>query len=267
MIPLMNRRDVLRRLSGLAAMALAGRLEARVDARPSAAFEARSAREAIESLFPGVHAQAHPDLRIHAPEITDNGAVVPITVHADLPSITQLVVLAPENPRPLIAVLRPGKRLGGPIALRIKLAKSQQVEVIAVADGRFYNTSRAVRVTVSGCAGDSDGGDDGARAIGATRFKLDPPSGGSSGARFLINHPMLVERVAAESGKSRAAHYIEEIDCTVNGEALLTLDCGQGVSANPFVSFALRDPRPGEVVTIAWRDNRGMRGSNDFPVA
>lgn len=257
----MLRRDVL---TGLGALALAGAARPGLASPQPLVPAGEAAREAIERVFPGLHAERRGEINLSAPEITDNGAFVPISLHAELPRVDRVLVLAPDNPRPLVAVLRPGQRFAGPIALRIKLARSQEVHVLASAGDRLYGNSRLVRITTSGCGSDSE---DARKPPGAIRFKLDPPVQGRANARFLIQHPMLVERSDAQEGHARPAHFIEEIRVAIDGEPLLTMECGSAVSANPLVSFTIATPRAGETLTVRWRDNRGLSGESPFAFA
>lgn len=80
---------------------------------------------------------------------------------------------------------------------------------------------------------------------------------GRATVRTLITHPMLPEQVDAASGTRTAPHIIEEVDVTLNGEPVLTLACGQGMSANPLLTFALDGVSRGDEVGIGWRDNQG----------
>lgn len=80
---------------------------------------------------------------------------------------------------------------------------------------------------------------------------------GNATVRTLIEHPMRPEQVDPDTGALQAPHLIEVVEITLNGEPLLTLAVGQGVSTNPLFSFALGDINKGDALGIRWRDNRG----------
>lgn len=152
-LPVPTRRRLLR-CSADILLAVAGAvLPLRGFARTRAALDARSSREALDSLLDGRRPEKSAQIRIVASELAENGAAVPITVESDLPGIESVSFLAPENPRPLALNLRAGTRFALPVTFRVKLAKSQEVTVLVRAGGRDYSTSQLIRVVVGGCIG------------------------------------------------------------------------------------------------------------------
>jgi len=89
---------------------------------------------------------------------------------------------------------------------------------------------------------------------------------GIANVRTLIAHPMLIERTDPKTGARLPAHFIEEIEVTLNGTTAISLECGQAVSTNPLVSFELRGVKTGDVLGIRWRDNQGKTDAGEFPV-
>ncbi|MBS1191561.1 MAG: hypothetical protein H6R10_3353 [Rhodocyclaceae bacterium] len=153
----MNRRNVLGRLLGCALLPAVGALSACFPgvafARQQGAFDAKTPRETIEKLFNALQPEPTKQVRIVAPDIAENGTVVPITIESDLSGVESVAVLARDNPRALAAVAKIGKRTAFPLSLRVKLAKSQDVQVLVLAQGKLYTASRPVRVSVGGCGG------------------------------------------------------------------------------------------------------------------
>lgn len=96
------------------------------------------------------------------------------------------------------------------------------------------------------------------------RIQLD--DNGVATVRTLIAHPMLIERNDPKTGARLPAHFIEEVEVTLNGKTAVSLECGQAVSTNPLVSFELRSVKTGDVIGIRWRDNQGKSDAGDFPV-
>lgn len=135
-----TRRDAL----GLGVSALA--LMAAVPAFAAATDDAIAA-------FTGGAATGAGDITISAPEIAENGNVVPIEVSA--PGAVEILVLAPGNPSPSVCTVKFGPLAGSQrISTRARLAKTQDVTAVAkMADGSFIQTSRTVKVTVGGCGG------------------------------------------------------------------------------------------------------------------
>src|ERR1700724_4239777 len=97
------RRSVLRGMAGLAGLAL---FEASLllpayaaDAPdwPQAAFKQKSEIDALKQLY-GKNAEASDKVTLDAPEIAENGAVVPIAVSTTLADVTSISFLVSENP-------------------------------------------------------------------------------------------------------------------------------------------------------------------------
>jgi sulfur-oxidizing protein SoxY len=122
-------------------------------ARMQTAFDARKPQEALDSLLGGSLVEKSERIKVTAADMVENGAVVPVLVEIDLPGVESLSLLAPENPRPLALTIRPGPRVTGPIAFRIRLAKSQDITVLVRANGKNYSASRRIRIVFGGCIG------------------------------------------------------------------------------------------------------------------
>lgn len=151
----MNRRDLIRG-AGCASLlpfvtTLVALLPRDVQARAVAAFEAKTARDALDALFEGARIETSDALELIAPDIAEDGAAVPLEIRTTLKGIDTLAVVATENPRPLVASFRFTERSGLPVDLRIRLAGSQEVMVIARANGRIYRTGKLVQVTIGAC--------------------------------------------------------------------------------------------------------------------
>jgi sulfur-oxidizing protein SoxY len=122
------------------------------DKYPEDAFQQKDEREAIKLLY-GRTAEPSDKIRLDAPEIAENGAVVPIAVTTTLTEVTSVSFLVPENPNVLAAYynIPPGTMPN--VANRLKLAKTSNVIVIVEAGGKLYRATKEVKVTVGGCGG------------------------------------------------------------------------------------------------------------------
>jgi sulfur-oxidizing protein SoxZ len=79
--------------------------------------------------------------------------------------------------------------------------------------------------------------------------------------RVLLKHPMETgARKDPKTGETVPRHFIREVVCKRNGEPVMTLDWGWGVSANPYLSFDLKEGQVGDLIAIEWVDNRGETG-------
>jgi sulfur-oxidizing protein SoxY len=122
------------------------------DRYPEDAFRQKDAKEAIKLLY-GRTAEPSDKVKLDAPEIAENGAVVPISVSTTLAEVTSVSFVVPENPNPLAAYYQilPGTMPN--VANRLKMAKTSNVIVIVEAGGKLYSATKEVKVTVGGCGG------------------------------------------------------------------------------------------------------------------
>ena len=90
---------------------------------------------------------------------------------------------------------------------------------------------------------------------------------GSIVVKMLLNHPMETgSRKHPATGEPIPRHFIREITCERNGSQILQLDWGWGVSANPYLSFRVRDGKKGDLIRAHWVDNLGETGSVEAEV-
>jgi sulfur-oxidizing protein SoxY len=122
------------------------------DKYPEDAFKAKSDTNAIKSLY-GKTAEPSDKVKLDAPEIAENGAVVPISVSSTLENVTSIAILVAENPNALAASYQIPAGTLPSVANRLKMAKTTNVIAIVEAGGKLYSTSKEVKVTVGGCGG------------------------------------------------------------------------------------------------------------------
>ena len=117
-----------------------------------AAFEAKELDAALKAL--GAEGAAeHKDLVMKAPEIAENGAVVPIDVASAIPNTASIAILVLKNPSPLTSVFEFSNGAMADVAVRLKVAQTSVIRAVAKADGKVYSTQKEVKVTVGGCGG------------------------------------------------------------------------------------------------------------------
>jgi sulfur-oxidizing protein SoxY len=141
-------------LQAAGALLLAGLLKpvAALAAWNKAAFGSKSSAEAMKSLgTPG--AEASGGIVIEAPQIAENGAVVPIEITSNIPGTTSIAVLVEKNPYPLVARF---DFTGGAlpyVKINAKMGETSDVRVIATAGGKHYQATKEIKVTIGGCGG------------------------------------------------------------------------------------------------------------------
>lgn len=119
---------------------------------PASAFQARAVPDALNNLMGTNASEASDKIQIKAPEIAENGAVVPITVESEIPGTETIALLAAANGTPLVATFDVSN--AEPYAAtRIKLGETGDVIAICKAGGKMYSARTAVKVTIGGCGG------------------------------------------------------------------------------------------------------------------
>ena len=150
-----TRRDTLRQ-GALPAGALAAGslLPQQVLAYNKAAFEVKGVPDALKALGATGALTESKDVSLTAPDIAENGAVVPLALSTTLPNVKQLVLMVEKNPSPLVAVFNVTPDIEASFATRSKMGQSSDVYAIAVTtDGKALFTKKEVKVTLGGCGG------------------------------------------------------------------------------------------------------------------
>ena len=137
---------------GNLAFGLAPAFAAANDKYPEDAFKAKNQADAIKSLY-GMAAEPSDKVKLDAPEIAENGAVVPISVTTTLADVTSISFLVSENPNALAASYKIPAGTMPSVANRLKMAKTSNVIAIVEAGGKLYSAAKEVKVTVGGCGG------------------------------------------------------------------------------------------------------------------
>ena len=115
-----------------------------------AGFESRAMADAMKALGAGNPAESK-DILITAPEIAENGAVVPVAILSKIPNTQQISIIAEKNPRPLMATFDVANGSEGYVSTRIKMGETSNVWAVVKADGNFFAAKREVKITVGGC--------------------------------------------------------------------------------------------------------------------
>ena len=116
------------------------------------AFGAKTPQDALKGI--GVTSTSPTkDLLIEAPEIAENGAVVPIEITSNVPGTRSIAVVVDKNPFPLIGQFQFGEGAVPFVKLNIKMGETSEVRVIAQAGGKSYAATKEIKVTIGGCGG------------------------------------------------------------------------------------------------------------------
>jgi sulfur-oxidizing protein SoxY len=118
-----------------------------------AAFKEKDVNAAIKAMTGSDASEESDKIHIKAPDIAENGAVVPVSVTSDIEGASEILILAPNNPVPLIAAFTLGEGAEAFARTNIKMGKTGDVVAIVKAGDKNYTAKKAVKVTIGGCGG------------------------------------------------------------------------------------------------------------------
>lgn len=151
------RRNVLKSAAGAGTVAVAvaaGLLKPTqaLAGAPRSAFQAKNVGDAMKDMGASAPADSK-DISIKAPDIAENGAVVPVEVTSGIAGTTSIAIIAEKNATPLVADF---DLLGGSqgfVSTRIKMGQTALVRAVVTAGGKSYTATKEVKVTIGGCGG------------------------------------------------------------------------------------------------------------------
>ncbi|MBZ0092168.1 MAG: thiosulfate oxidation carrier protein SoxY [Sulfuricellaceae bacterium] len=117
-----------------------------------AAFTATKLEDALKAVN-GTNAAESKQIIVKAPDIAENGAVVPVEVISNIPNTEAIDIVIETNVNPLTASYQLENGAVGYISTRVKMAKSSKVRAIVKAGGKTYTAAKEVKVTIGGCGG------------------------------------------------------------------------------------------------------------------
>jgi sulfur-oxidizing protein SoxY len=116
------------------------------------AFGADSTATALKGIGAS-NAAPSKEILIEAPEIAENGAVVPIEITSKLPGTRSIAVLVDKNPFPLVGTFDFMEGAVPFVKLNVKMGETSEVRVVAQAGGKSYVATKEIKVTIGGCGG------------------------------------------------------------------------------------------------------------------
>jgi sulfur-oxidizing protein SoxY len=147
--------DSIRRLTlkGAGALVAVGLFPLRaLAAWNGAAFDAKTQADAMKAIGAGSPADSSA-IVIDAPQIAENGGVVPIEVTSNIPGTTSISVLIEKNPFPLAAKFDFKEGALPYVKVNVKMGETSNVRVVAEAGGKQFTAFKEVKVTIGGCGG------------------------------------------------------------------------------------------------------------------
>lgn len=151
-----TRRIFLQRATqaGVSAWLLTSGLVPRVaraaDARP--AFGATGVADALKALG-AEGAKESNDIAFKAPDIAENGAVVPLEIESKIANTRSIAILVEKNPHVMTAQFAFPEGTEPYVSTRVKVAESSVIHAVVKTDAGAFYTTKLVKVTLGGCGG------------------------------------------------------------------------------------------------------------------
>ena len=120
---------------------------------PKAGFEAKTVADAMNAVAGGSDSTASSDIKIKAPPIAENGAVVNVAVSTGMANVESISILVEKNAQPLASSFNLSAVTEPFIKTRIKVAKTSSVIAVVKSGGKLHSAGREVKVTIGGCGG------------------------------------------------------------------------------------------------------------------
>ena len=144
------RRTILKSLITFTGLGLISRYA--LAAWPKEAFDGEDVSSVTNALYGG-EATDSDMIKLKAPDIAENGAVVPVSVKTDLPNVESISILVDGNPNPLASTFELTENSIADVSTRIKMSKTSNVVAVVKADGGVHKAQQEVKVTIGGCGG------------------------------------------------------------------------------------------------------------------
>jgi sulfur-oxidizing protein SoxY len=227
------------------------------------------------TIFPGRHVTPAPGfVGIDAPARAMDAALVPVTLTLPTdrklksPDLKSVYLIVDENPSPIAAHVVFGPAADGQVlTLRIRVDQYTNLHAVAeTADGQLYATARFIKAAGGCSAPGSETPEIALREAGRMKLRLHDQAGVEA-ADLLIRHPnfngMQMDQVTQLYTPAR---YINRIDISYNGRAVLHMDTDISLASDPVIGFGFKSDGTG-TLTVDVADTANATWHQDFPVA
>jgi sulfur-oxidizing protein SoxY len=118
-----------------------------------AAFEAKTIGDVAKALGTAAPVESK-DITLNAPDIAENGAVVPLGAATTIAGAKRVLLLVEKNPNALAGAFEVSDSVEANFATRVKMGQTSNVyAVVVTADNKAFFAQKEVKVTLGGCGG------------------------------------------------------------------------------------------------------------------
>ena len=151
---MISRRQAVKNSAAVTGMPLAaGMLPQMAFAFNKAAFDAKTVADVMKAMGAGAPTESK-DVTLTAPDIAENGAVVPLGAATSLAGVKHMLILVEKNPNTMVASFDVSDAVDANFLTRAKLGQTSDVYAVAITnDGKALYAKKEVKVTLGGCGG------------------------------------------------------------------------------------------------------------------
>ncbi|MEE9395770.1 MAG: thiosulfate oxidation carrier protein SoxY [Methylococcales bacterium] len=149
----LSRRTLLKSLISFFSLTLVGGLHVALAAWPKIAFTRNNYRDTVQEITNNIPLIESQEIYLKAPELAENGAVVPVSASTTLADVKTIALVIEKNPIPLAAKFNFFEETEAFISARIKMAESCDVIVVVHSGNQYFTTRKFIKVTIGGCGG------------------------------------------------------------------------------------------------------------------
>ncbi len=120
---------------------------------PKKSFDIKDLSESVMSVYGHNNLEESTKVKLKAPEIAENGAIVPINVSTTLDNVESIMIFVENNPQPLSSGYKLSKLSEPAIGTRLKMGKTSNVMAAVKSGNKVYTSTKEVKVTIGGCGG------------------------------------------------------------------------------------------------------------------
>ena len=120
---------------------------------PKESFDIKDLTKSVSSVYGHNNLEESSKVKLKAPEIAENGAIVPINVSTTLGNVESIMIFVENNPQPLSSGYQLTSLSEPSIGTRLKMGKTSNVMAAVKSNGKVYTSTQEVKVTIGGCGG------------------------------------------------------------------------------------------------------------------
>ena len=120
---------------------------------PKKSFDIKDLTDSVKSVYGHNDLEESSKVKLKAPSIAENGAIVPINVSTTIENVDSIMIFVENNPQPLTSGYQLTKLAEPSIGTRLKMGKTSNVMAAVKSGDKVYTSTQEVKVTIGGCGG------------------------------------------------------------------------------------------------------------------